>query len=122
MCRNNGQHMDNIEVNKDLFAYCGLYCGACRQYLAKKCVGCMNNEKATWCKIRTCCKEKQISNCAGCAIDAGDCKQYTNLISKAFSYLFNSNRPACIRMIKEVGEEAFAARMAQARMQTLKRK
>lgn len=114
--------MENMEANKDQISFCGLYCGACRQYLARKCVGCKKNEKATWCKIRKCCLEKNISNCASCERDAGDCKQYTNLISKAFSYLFNSNRPACIRMIKEIGEDAFATKMAQAKMQTLKRK
>ena len=46
--------MKNIESDKELIAACGLYCGACRKYLAERCPGCRLNEKAAWCKIRSC--------------------------------------------------------------------
>ena len=51
----------SIAVNADLVASCGLYCGACRAHLAGKCAGCRENAKATWCKIRSCCAEKQVA-------------------------------------------------------------
>jgi hypothetical protein len=36
--------------------------------------------------------------------------------------LFNSDRAACIRYIKEHGEQAFAKEMTQRKCQTIKRK
>ena len=47
--------MPAIQVNTDLVAHCGLYCGACKSYLNGKCKGCHENSKAAWCKIRSCC-------------------------------------------------------------------
>ena len=79
-------------------AACGLYCGACRKFLIGKCPGCKQNEKATWCKIRSCCQENKFNTCA------------------------NSDRAACIRYIKEHGEQAFAKEMTQRKCQTIKRK
>lgn len=111
-----------IEVNEELVAYCGLYCGACRQYLKDACLGCHKNEKATWCKIRTCCISNGYHSCADCSINVADCKKFTNFISKVFSFIFNSNRKACIERIKLIGREAYAKEMAESRMQTIRRK
>ena len=41
-----------IITDKNLVAYCGLYCGACRSYLKRKCQACKDNEKASWCKVK----------------------------------------------------------------------
>lgn len=114
--------MKNIEANKELIAACGLYCGACRKYLSDKCPGCHDNEKATWCKIRSCVKGKDYHSCAECSESVTECKIYSNLIGKIFAFLFRSDRPACIRYIREHGEQAFAEKMAEGKCQTIKRK
>ncbi|MBN2144478.1 MAG: DUF3795 domain-containing protein, partial [Candidatus Aureabacteria bacterium] len=55
-----------ITINPRLVAFCGLYCGACGRYLKNKCPGCVGNEKAAWCSVRTCCLENHFSSCAEC--------------------------------------------------------
>ncbi len=114
--------MKNIEANKELIAACGLYCGACRKYLSDKCPGCHDNEKATWCKIRSCAKGNGYHTCAECRKDVSECKTYSNLIGKIFAFLFRSDRPACIRYIREHGEQAFAEEMTKRKCKTIKRK
>ncbi len=114
--------MKNIEANKELIAACGLYCGACRKYLSDKCSGCHANEKAAWCKIRSCVKSQGFHTCAECPKDVSECKIYSNFIGKVFAFLFRSDRPACIRYIKEHGEQAFAEEMTKRKCQTIKRK
>ena len=94
--------MKTIVPDTQSIAACGLYCGACRKFLAGKCPGCKQNEKATWCKIRSCCQENKFNTCAECPHDV--------------------NRAACIRYIKEHGEQAFAKEMTQRKCQTIKRK
>jgi hypothetical protein len=113
------------EVARDiqLISYCGLYCAACRGYLKGKCAGCHNNEKATWCKVRTCCISNHYQSCADCKefSDPANCKKYNNVVSKIFGFIFRSNRNACIAMIKNGGYENFAAFMAEHKLQTIKR-
>lgn len=111
-----------IQVNKDLIAFCGLYCGACKSYLNGKCPGCRENIKATWCKIRQCGIENKFHSCADCtSIELMQCKKYNNFFSKVIGFVLKSDRPACIGRIKEVGYEAFASEMAASGRQTIKR-
>lgn len=114
--------MKSITADRNNIASCGLYCGACRKFLSEKCPGCKNNEKASWCKIRQCCISKGYRTCAECERDVRECKIYSNFISKVFALLFNSDRPACIRYIKEHGGIAYAEEMAKRKCQTIKRK
>jgi len=112
-----------IVADKNLIAYCGLYCGACRSYLSGKCPGCKENTKATWCKVRACCSENQYLSCADCKLASlEDCKKYNNFISRIVGFFFRSDRAACIKRIKEVNYENFAAEMTAAKMQTIRRK
>lgn len=113
--------MKYIEVDKKLIAGCGLYCGACRKYLADKCPGCHMNVKASWCRIRSCGHRHGYSSCAECNEDVTMCRTYSNLIGKIFAFVFRSDRPACIRYIKEHGECAFAEEMARRKSQTMKK-
>jgi Protein of unknown function (DUF3795) len=115
--------MRTITTSSSLVAFCGLYCGACGSYLKERCLGCAGNDKAAWCKIRSCCKEKDISSCAECKefTDAMECAKFNNLMSKIFGALFRSDRAACIRQIKEIGRQGHAEKMAAARTQTIKR-
>jgi hypothetical protein len=115
--------MKTIEINTNLIAKCGLYCGVCRSYLKEKCPGCTENTKATWCAVRTCCLENNYKSCADCKEfeNAMDCKKYNNFIAKMFGFVFRSDRAACITLIKEQGYENFAAYMANNNLQTIKR-
>jgi len=112
-----------IVPDKALIAFCGLYCGACRQYLAEKCPGCRKNEKASWCKIRQCGLQRGYASCADCTqfAEATACKTFDNLVGRIFGFLFRSNRPACIAMIKKHGYAAYALFMAQNKLQSIKR-
>ncbi|MFH0725802.1 MAG: DUF3795 domain-containing protein [Pseudomonadota bacterium] len=116
--------MSDIKVNAELVAYCGLYCGACRSFLQGKCKGCHENSKATWCKVRSCCLEHQITSCAECAefTDPRNCKKLNNFMAKLFALVFQSDRAACIAQIKQLGLEGHARDMAEKRTHTIKRK
>jgi hypothetical protein len=111
-----------IEIDTNLIAYCGLYCGACSSYLKKKCPGCHENTKASWCKVRQCNIENHIQSCADCmTTDLKDCRKYNNFISKSFGFIMNSDRSACIKRISEIGYEGFAIEMSEKRQQSIKR-
>ena len=112
-----------IVADPSLVAYCGLYCGACGSYLKGKCPGCAMNAKASWCKVRACCIGNSYSSCAGCEQmpDIMDCGNFNNIISKLFALFMRSDRPACIRAIKEQGRDAYARDMAEKKIMTIKR-
>ena len=114
--------MKRITNDPQHIAACGLYCGACRKFLNGKCPGCKENEKASWCKIRKCCRERGIHTCAECDKDVKECKIHNNLVGKLFAFLFNSDRAACIHFIKEHGEDAFAKTMADDSQMTMKKR
>lgn len=114
--------MKTIVPDTQNIAACGLYCGACRKFLTEKCPECKHNEKATWCKIRSCCQENKFKSCAECSHDVRECKWFSNWIGKTFAFLFNSDRYACIRYIKEHSEQAFAEEMTKRKCQTIKRR
>jgi hypothetical protein len=113
-----------LTPNPALIAACGLYCGACGRYLKGGCPGCAENQKASWCKIRSCNLEHHYKSCAECTelTDPNDCKKFNNLMSKFFAVVFNSNRRACILKVRELGPDSYAAFMAEARRQSLPRR
>ena len=115
--------MQTIEKDIKLIAKCGLYCGSCGKYKNGKCTGCAGNEKASWCKIRSCNLEHGYNSCADCKdfANPNDCKKFNNIISKVFAVVFKSDRAACIAMIKEKGYENFAAYMHENGLQSIKR-
>lgn len=106
-----------------LVAACGLYCGACGKYKKGKCPGCAENEKAIWCKVRLCCKEKGIANCAGCMEHPNPktCKCFDNFFSRLIGFVLRSDRKACICRIREVGAEKYAEEMAEKNTQTVRK-
>lgn len=116
--------MKEIVADPALVAACGLYCGACKRYLEGSCPGCAANEKATWCKVRTCCRDADIATCAECTqhTNPKDCAKLNNFVARIFGLILNSNRGACILRIREVGAEDYAAEMAASRRQSLPRR
>ena len=114
--------MKEIVANKDLIAYCGLYCGACGKYLKEKCPGCHSNEKATWCKVRLCAIQNNYSSCADCKMYGNimECGKFNNFFSKMFKIIFKSDRAACVQLIKDKGYDEFAREMAANKEMTLK--
>jgi hypothetical protein len=115
--------MPGIKASEELVACCGLYCGACKSYLDEKCKGCHENSKATWCKVRSCCTEKQIKSCAECGdfADPRACGKFNNFMSKLFGLVFRSDRAACIAQIRRMGLEDHAKTMAETGTRTIKR-
>ncbi len=113
--------MDNQSV--ELVAYCGLYCGQCKKFLKDKCPGCKENEKASWCKTRNCCIEKEFASCADCSgvKELAECKKLNNFISKIFGFIFKSDRLACLNMIKKKGYNDFAEYMKGNNQMTIKK-
>ncbi len=102
-------------VNEQNIAFCGLYCQACQAYIKGKCPGCAGNEKATWCKIRTCCKENGYRSCADCRdiTDLRECKKYHNPVARVIGFVLRTDRMACISYIKNNGYAEFARYMAE---------
>ena len=111
-----------IKVDKELIAYCGLYCGACGKYMNDKCPGCRQNEKAKWCKIRTCCVDNCYHTCAECKMNPHECKKFNNFFSKLFALIFKSDREACLRRINEIGEDDYAREMEEKKIMTIKKR
>ena len=50
------------------------------------------------------------------------CEKSIFRVSRVFAFVFNSDRPACIRFIKDQGEQAFAEEMTKRQCQTMKRR
>jgi hypothetical protein len=115
--------MKEIVADSKLVAFCGLYCGACRAYLQDRCPGCRENHKAAWCKVRNCCIKNEFATCADCKQfpDPGRCGYFNNLMAKFFSFIFRSDRAACIRQIKEIGLKQHAENMAEHKRQTIRK-
>ncbi len=112
-----------IVIDTKLIAYCGLYCGACGKYLNGKCPGCAMNDKAKWCKVRSCCMENKFKSCSDCTIcKFEECKNLNNFIAKMFALFFKSDRNASLNFIKKEGYDAFAKKMTEEKMMTFKRK
>jgi hypothetical protein len=115
--------MKTIASNISLVAYCGLYCGACRSYLKRRCPGCLDNQKASWCKVRACCKEHSYSSCADCRdfSDPQQCKKFNNFISQAIGFVLRSDRAACIAQIKKIGIKGHADTMTRQQKYTIRK-
>ncbi|MCX6281917.1 MAG: DUF3795 domain-containing protein [Bacteroidetes bacterium] len=115
--------MKPIVVDQSLIAYCGLYCGACKKYISGTCLGCHENNKAGWCKVRACNIQNNYQSCADCKEFSNpmDCKKFNNFFSKFFALVFKSDRAACIDKIKKEGYNGFALYMAEHKLQSIKR-
>jgi hypothetical protein len=117
--------MENeIVKNTELIAACGLYCGACGSYAKGRCPGCKENNKASWCKVRSCCMEKGIDNCSRCDVysDPKDCGKYNIFISKLIGFVTGTKRSHCIEAIKQKGADGFVAFMAENKWQSIPKK
>ena len=64
----------------------------------------------------------KFNTCAECSRNVQECKVFSNWKAKVFAFLFKSDRPACIRYIKEHGEQAYADEMSMRKSQTIKKK
>ncbi len=106
--------MKEIKKDKDLVAFCGLYCGTCKKYLRDKCLGCSKNEKAGWCKIRKCCIKNNYNSCADCETikNLDNCRNLNNFFAKFIGFILRSDKVKYLNRIKEVGYEEFAKEMA----------
>ena len=115
--------MQGKKANEDLVAYCGLYCGECGKLKKGRCPGCAKNEKASWCKVRSCCMEHGYNTCADCRefTNFEDCRKLNNFMAKAFAVIFRSNRTAGLRKIRETSRMEYAKEMVEMGKMTYKR-
>lgn len=105
-----------------LIASCGLYCGTCNKYKNGKCLGCKENTKATWCKIRTCNIEHGFDNCSQCTITSADeCKKINNFIGKVFGLVFKTDRLASLQYINKNGAESYVEKMVNLGQMAIKK-
>ena len=98
--------------NTDTFvlAHCGLVCSKCGMYVKGKCQGCHGEKPMNvGCKVKGCCRDRQLDTCAGCEefADLKACRKLNNWISKIFAFIFRSNRIGNLYRIREVGAEEF---------------
>jgi hypothetical protein len=116
--------MAEVRADRGLIACCGLYCAACGSFLKGHCPGCKGNEKATWCKVRSCCIEHGYASCADCSEfpDPNACPKFDSFIARVIGFFLNSNRQACVLKIRELGPDGYAAFMAGRRLQRLPRR
>jgi len=106
----------------NLIAFCGLYCGTCTSYLKGKCPGCTENNKAGWCKIRTCNIDSKLSNCAHCHTQhLSECKKLNNTIGKIFKLIFKTDRVASLQYIKDKGEMAYTDKMCELKQMAVRK-
>lgn len=115
--------MKEIVADKELIAFCGINCAACGKYRKGKCPGCKENEKAKWCKIRTCCFDNKYQTCADCQMfeNVNQCKKFNNFVSKLFEFFFRSDRKAGIRMIREKGLDDYTKYMSDNKLIVIKK-
>lgn len=115
---------EQITKQTQLIAYCGLYCSNCIKYKKGKCPGCAKNEKASWCKIRSCCIENGFANCSECEdfVYPKDCKKYNNFISVAIEFFSSSDRSLCIDYLRKNSSEKFVLMMNEKNAVSLSKK
>ena len=53
-----------MEFSRDIIGKCGIYCGACRLYVLKRCERCSNEEGK--CPYYKCVENKAINSCGEC--------------------------------------------------------
>jgi hypothetical protein len=119
--------MKTETANTNLISYCGFYCGACPNFKKDKCEGCKGDSVKCAvgfksCKVRPCCIENGYSSCAECEQydSVKSCKLYNPFMVNFFQFLMSSRRRKGIEMIKEKGEEVFAAFMHDKNWVTIK--
>ncbi len=115
---------DQATSNTLLIGCCGLYCVNCSRYKKGKCPGCAEYEKASWCKIRKCCIEKEIANCSACEeyIYPMDCSKYNHFFSRTIEYFSSTNRSLCIEYLRKNSAEEFVNMMNEKGSMSLPRK
>lgn len=115
--------MRRLTADPEAVACCGLYCGACGSYLKGSCPGCRENQRASWCKVRSCCSEQGYRSCADCELvpQISDCTKLNNFISTVIGLALNSDRLACLELIRERGYDGYAQHMTFQGRQTLPR-
>lgn len=116
--------MKEIIADKNLIAYCGLYCGACKSYLKEKCPGCREKGKYKKCKMRPCCIENNYLSCADCKEfeDAMKCDKFTNKLWNIMEFIFRTKRSVCLDLIIEKGYDDYALYMAKKKSMVIKKK
>ena len=103
-------------------APCGLFCTNCGKFKKGRCKGCQVEPGFSRCAVRRCCAEAGIATCAKCAQFRAprgfdECRKLNSPIAKVFSFVFGSDRPAALALLRDKGrEEYLAAKRASGKM------
>ena len=94
------------------FAFCGIYCSACKLHLkggddGRKCVGCTHPKMESGCGIFKCAKEKKVANCGLCETFES-CEKLKQYHDGAEKYK-KAARKNCARIKADGGSAKFAA-------------
>lgn len=112
---------DFTSLRPDIAA-CGLYCGACRKFRQGKVPRLPGQCQSELVQNPQCCHAHHYSSCADCTlIPLEACKKFYNPIAKIFALVFRSDRPACIRRIREIGYDRYASEMNLSGRQTIRK-
>ncbi|MFC2069618.1 hypothetical protein ACFLTB_00370 [Chloroflexota bacterium] len=67
--------------------------------------------------------KNECLSCADCKEfdNPKDCKNFSGILTKLFSLVFRSDRPASIQQIKELGIQGYADKMTELKQQSIKR-
>ncbi len=108
-------------MQTQLIAACGLYCANCRTFKKGKCPGCAQKQNASWCKIRTCCLDKNIANCSDCEehINPMDCAKYNNFISRTIGFITQTDRSLCIDYLRKHSADRFVEHMNEMQIMSM---
>ncbi|MCL1919874.1 MAG: DUF3795 domain-containing protein [Kiritimatiellaeota bacterium] len=95
------------------FAFCGIYCSACKLRLkggddGRKCVGCTSPKMESQCAVFKCAKERKITACGLCA-DFEKCEKLKRYHSEGDHLYRKAARKNCERIKKDGGTDKLAA-------------
>ena len=103
--------MPTENINKGMFAPCGMNCMVCYKhcYHKKPCAGCLNSdtgkpEHCRKCKIKDCAKAKGLSYCFACS--EYPCKPIKNL-EKSYNKRYQASLMENSEVVRQHGVERF---------------
>lgn len=93
-----------------IVARCGLVCSNCGMFRTGKCAGCPSETPMFKnCPVKACAILHEHDTCAQCTQfgELKECRKLHNFISRAFGFVFRTDRIGNLVRIREVGLDAF---------------
>lgn len=102
-------------------SYCGFLCTECNKSKKGICKGCRQPETKSWCRVKNCCIENDIKNCASCKnfSDVADCRLLNSLSNRMLKYLRNSDKVANIKLLQSLDLNSYAFILSKIRKRSI---